>query len=105
MRVICAAIISRGAQNEHTIEQGRSFLSENRLSVLAVLKRSAGLGGGGTILDEVIDDLAESFMVLMSVTSFVEVSVPCLNTTCTNNHPQSEEKTQGSRRPALRAFT
>jgi nuclear pore complex protein Nup205 len=76
MRVICAAVLSRGSQNQQTLEQGRRFLSENRLSILAVLKKSAGLGNISGISEQSIDDLAESFMLLMSVTGFLDVRGP-----------------------------
>ena len=66
--------MSRGSQNQQTLDQGRSFLSENRLSILAVLKRSAGLGAGNDRPEESLDDLADSFMLLMSITGFVDVS-------------------------------
>jgi nuclear pore complex protein Nup205 len=72
MRVICAAVLSRGSQNQQTLEQGRKFLSENRLSILAVLKKSAGLGNTSGISQQSIDDLGDSFMLLMSVTGFLE---------------------------------
>ena len=69
MRLICATILSRGSQNAHTLEQGRRFLTENRLSIMAVLKKSAGLGGGESLN---VDELAESFVLLMTVTGFLE---------------------------------
>jgi nuclear pore complex protein Nup205 len=74
MRIICAALLSRGIQNEQSLDQGRRFLAENRLSILAVLKRSAGLGTGAEISEESIDELAESFMLLISVSGFLDVS-------------------------------
>jgi nuclear pore complex protein Nup205 len=75
MRVICAAVLSRGSQNEHTLEQGRKFLMENRLSIMAVLKKSAGISGGGNDTSkDGVDELAESFMLLMTITGFLEVS-------------------------------
>lgn len=40
---------------------------------MAVLKKSAGLGGGNDTSNSV-DELAESFMLLMTVTKFLEVS-------------------------------
>ncbi|TVY84878.1 Nucleoporin [Lachnellula suecica] len=70
-RVVCAALLSRGAQNEQTLEQGRRFLSENRLSILAVLKKSAGLVTG-VVVSEQIEDLADSFMLLVTFTGFLE---------------------------------
>jgi nuclear pore complex protein Nup205 len=75
MRLICATVLSRGPQNEQTLEQGRTFLSENRLSILAVLKKSAGLGSGAELPEPSIDELAESFMLLISVTGFLDVSL------------------------------
>ncbi|TVY45708.1 Nucleoporin [Lachnellula occidentalis] len=71
MRVICAALLSRGAQNEQSLEQGRRFLTENRLPILAVLKKSAGLVGG-VVVSEQIEDLAESFILLVTFTGFLE---------------------------------
>jgi nuclear pore complex protein Nup205 len=69
MRLICATVLSRGSQNHHTLDQGRRFLAENRLSIMAVLKKSAGLGGGG---GENVDELAESYILLMTLTGFLE---------------------------------
>jgi nuclear pore complex protein Nup205 len=74
MRVICTVILSRGPQNEQTLEQGRRFLADNRLSTLAVLKKSAGLGIGADGSTKSIDELADSYMLLMSVTGFLDVS-------------------------------
>jgi nuclear pore complex protein Nup205 len=76
MRVICAAVLSRGYQNQQTLEQGRKFLSENRLSILAVLKKSAGLGNASGTSQQSFDDLSSSFMLLMSMTGFLDVSDP-----------------------------
>jgi nuclear pore complex protein Nup205 len=75
MRVVCASVLSRGSQNQQTLEQGRRFISENRLSILAVLKKSAGLGNISGISQQRIDDLADSFTLLMSVTGFLDVSM------------------------------
>lgn len=75
MRIICATVLSRGSQNQQTIEQGRRFLSENRLSILAVLKKSAGLGDTHKVPDQSIQDLADAFMLLISVTGFLDVSI------------------------------
>jgi len=72
MRVICASVLSRGSQNQQTLEQGRKFLAENRLSILGVLKKSAGLGNTGGVSEQCIEDLADSFMLLMSVTGFLD---------------------------------
>ena len=86
-RVVGAAVVSRGS---HNVLQGRRFLTEHRMLVMHVLKRSAGIGvgiggvggasvGGGSgdvdaaLLDR-IDDLAEAFMVTITATGFLEVS-------------------------------
>ncbi|OWP07075.1 hypothetical protein B2J93_6655 [Marssonina coronariae] len=68
-----------GAVNKHynllaavTIELGRRFLSENRLSILAALKKYAGLGAGAGASDQGIDDLAETYMLLISVADFID---------------------------------
>lgn len=65
MRIICACILSRGIQNQQSLEQGRKFLTENRLAILAVLKKSAGLGAAVEISEQSIDELADSFMLLI----------------------------------------
>ena len=80
-RVVGAAVVSRGS---HNVLQGRRFLTEHRMLVMHVLKRSAGIGvgiGGGAAGDadaaallERIDDLAEAFMVIITATGFLEVS-------------------------------
>lgn len=76
-RIIGAAIVSRGS---HNVLQGRRFLTEHRMLVMHVLKRSAGIGGGGGKMDrallERIDELAEAFMVIITATGFLEVRLP-----------------------------
>ncbi|KAF4625380.1 hypothetical protein G7Y89_g12787 [Cudoniella acicularis] len=71
MRIICAVLLSRGAQNQQSLELGRRFLAENRLSILAVLKKSAGLVAGVQV-SERIEELADSFMLLVTFTGFLE---------------------------------
>lgn len=73
MRLVCAAVLSRGSQNQQTLEQGRKFLTENRLSILALFKKSAGIGTGPGGSRQSIDELAESYMLLMSVTGYLDV--------------------------------
>ena len=75
-RVVCTVILSRGPQNQQTLDQGRRFLTDNRLSVLTVLKKSAGLGVGTDTSMKRIEELADSYMLLMSVTGFIDVSRP-----------------------------
>lgn len=73
-RIIGAAIVSRGS---HNVLQGRRFLTEHRMLVMHVLKRSAGIGAGGArtdaLLAERVNDLAEAFMVVITATGFLEV--------------------------------
>lgn len=74
MRVICAAILSRGAQNQQTLQLGRSFLNENKRTINEVLKKSAGLAAHVEVTEQ-IEELADSFMLLMTFTGFIEVSL------------------------------
>lgn len=75
VRVLCAAVLSRGRENKQTIDQARRFLSDNRLSILAVFKRSAGLSTGGEVAEQSVEELADSFMLLISATDYLDVSV------------------------------
>ncbi|OTA80434.1 hypothetical protein M434DRAFT_401761 [Hypoxylon sp. CO27-5] len=79
-RIIGAAIVSRGS---HNVLQGRRFLTEHRMLVMHVLKRSAGIGfsGGKTdaLLSERVSELAEAFMVLITATGFIEFDGGNLN--------------------------
>lgn len=69
-RVVGAAVVSRGS---HNVQQGRRFLTEHRMLVMHVLKRSAGIGAATSqLLDEMVEELAEAFMVLMVATDFLE---------------------------------
>ncbi|KAK8140383.1 hypothetical protein PG984_000449 [Apiospora sp. TS-2023a] len=76
MRIIGAAIVSRGS---HNVLQGRRFLTEHRMLVTHVLKRSQGIGASGiktdAQLEGKIEELAEAFMVLMLRTGFIDVSL------------------------------
>lgn len=84
-RIIGAAIVSRGS---HNVLQGRKFLTEHRMLVMHVLKRSAGIGTAGgkadALLSERVTELAEAFMVLITATEFLEVgpkySLPHIHT-------------------------
>ncbi|TPX09838.1 uncharacterized protein E0L32_009029 [Thyridium curvatum] len=68
-RIIGAAVLSRGS---HNVIQGRRFLTEHRMLVAHVLKRSAGIGATPRGLEERIEDLADAFMVLITATGFLE---------------------------------
>ncbi|KAG5979876.1 hypothetical protein E4U55_004664 [Claviceps digitariae] len=72
VRIVGAALLSRGS---HNIVQGRKFLTDNRMLVTHTLKRSVGIGGGGTsnpILDEKVGDLADALMVVIAATRFLD---------------------------------
>jgi nuclear pore complex protein Nup205 len=77
MRVVNATVFSRGFENEQTIRQGRKFLLEHRLSILTVFKRSAKIGSlDRTVSDECVEELAEAYMLLISLTGYLDV---CIN--------------------------
>ncbi|KAI9649425.1 hypothetical protein NHQ30_002001 [Ciborinia camelliae] len=88
MRVICCALVSRGLQNEQSLDQGRRFLVDNRAAILAVLKRSAGLGIENNVIEQSVVDISDSFMLLMTITRFVDF-----------------EEIIIQKRPTLRSFT
>lgn len=89
-RVVCAAVLTRGPQSSVAQGPARRFLSEHRMLVVQTLKRSAGIGGGpagagaeggaggaaskeaALLLGEAVEELAESFMVLIAATGFLE---------------------------------
>ncbi len=77
MRVVNAAVLSKGSQNEQTRDQARKFVTENRLTFLTVFKRSAKLGGSRdlTLDQDLIDELEEAYIFLMQVSGFLEVSI------------------------------
>ena len=73
-RVITAVVLSRGPQNEQTIESAKVFLTENRPLVVSVFKRQAKIGG--VSFDDAgvdIEDLVELFMLLITMTGFLDV--------------------------------
>lgn len=75
MRVINCCVVSRGPQNEQTLAQAKKFVSENRLWMLSVFKRSARIGAAvDNGLDEVVDELSDAYMLLISMSGFLDVS-------------------------------
>lgn len=74
-RVVTSVVLSRGSQNEQTIESAKSFLVENRALVVAMFKRQARIGG--VSFDDAgvdIEELVELFMLLIAMTDFLDVS-------------------------------
>lgn len=76
VRVIASLVLSRGPQNARTIEQARLFLVENRPSMVAIFKRQARVGVSQSSIitvSEVIDELVDHYVLLISLTDFLEV--------------------------------
>lgn len=72
-RIISAALVSRAS---HNAAQGRRFLTDHRMLVAHTLKRSAGIGHVEDGLSESVAELADSFIVMIVATGFLEVSFP-----------------------------
>lgn len=74
-RVIATIVLSRGPQNEQTIDSAREFLVENRPLVVSIFKRQARIGGV-TFDNEGVDieDLVELLVLLIAMTNFLDVS-------------------------------
>ncbi|KAH0562716.1 hypothetical protein GP486_002621, partial [Trichoglossum hirsutum] len=75
LRVINSAVLSKGPQNQHTIDQARRFLAENRHQIVAIFKRHAKIGGVHTDESGDLEDIVESLTLLISMTKFLEVSM------------------------------
>jgi nuclear pore complex protein Nup205 len=72
LRVVNAAVVARGRQNDQTVFQAREFLRENRHSMVAVFKRS--VNAGNTEFREEVEELLDCWTLLVEVTGFLEVS-------------------------------
>ncbi|KAF1352932.1 hypothetical protein EJ07DRAFT_135148 [Lizonia empirigonia] len=73
LRVISAAVITRGRQNDQTVFQAREFLKENRHSMVAVFKRSVNVGGGDKVeTQQDLVDLVDCWTVLVDFTGFLQ---------------------------------
>lgn len=70
-RIISAALVSRAS---HNAAQGRRFLTDHRMLVAHTLKRSAGIGHVEDGFSESVAELADSFVVMILATGFLEVS-------------------------------
>ena len=79
-RIVTSVILARGSQNDHTIECGRTFLAENRTLVVSTLKRQAKIGGVSFDDEGInIEELVDLFTLLISMTTFLDVSSPTRN--------------------------
>ncbi|KAH0547601.1 hypothetical protein FGG08_000326 [Glutinoglossum americanum] len=74
IRVINSAVLSKGSQNQHTIDQARRFLADNRYQIVAIFKRHAKIGGVHTDASGDLENIVESFTLLISMTKFLEAS-------------------------------
>ncbi|PWY67190.1 cullin-4B [Aspergillus heteromorphus CBS 117.55] len=75
LRVVVAAIFSRGLHNEQMMEQTRLFLAENRQSMVGIFKRFAKIGGSGAANhQDALRNLTKSYMALVAATDFLENS-------------------------------
>ena len=75
LRVITSVVLSRGPQNDQTLEQGRQFLLQNRPSMVAIFKRQAKIGAAmDRDVSIAIEELAELYVLLVSMTGFLDVS-------------------------------
>ncbi|KAF2678580.1 hypothetical protein K458DRAFT_435778 [Lentithecium fluviatile CBS 122367] len=75
LRVINAAVIARGRQNDQTVFQAREFLKQSRHSMVSIFKRSINVGAGLGQDERLVKDLVElvdCFTVLVDFTGFLE---------------------------------
>ena len=74
-KIVTSIVLSQGPQNQQTLKQARAFLVENRASVVAILKRRAKLGRSRfeEYEEEVLEELVECYVLLISCTDFLEV--------------------------------
>ncbi|KAI4289642.1 MAG: hypothetical protein L6R35_001084 [Caloplaca aegaea] len=73
IRVIAAVVMSRGQQNQQTMDQAKAFLAENRPIVVAIFKRQARIGAAAvdsTTID--VEELVELLVLVMTMTGFIE---------------------------------
>ncbi len=66
--------MSRGSQNQQTIDQAKQFLAETRPTIVAVFKRQARVGTAAESSAIDIEELVELLVLLMTMTDFIDVS-------------------------------
>ncbi|KAI4173910.1 MAG: hypothetical protein LQ343_002678 [Gyalolechia ehrenbergii] len=73
VRVIASVVMSRGSQNQQTIDQAKLFLSENRSLIVAIFKRQARIGAAAAENPTVdVEELVELLVLLMTMTGFID---------------------------------
>ncbi|KAL8930643.1 MAG: hypothetical protein Q9208_000514 [Pyrenodesmia sp. 3 TL-2023] len=72
VRVVASVVMSRGSQNQQTIDQAKQFLAENRSIIVAIFKRQAliGTAAGSSKID--VEELVELLVLLMTMTGFID---------------------------------
>ncbi len=77
LRLLVSLFLSRGPQNQQSQYQMRNFLSENRLNMVGAFKRYRGIGGEVAPGSRaVLEDVVKSYVALMSMADFMQVSPP-----------------------------
>ncbi len=79
-RVVSSVVLSMGQQNERIMKNARTFLKENRPSILSVMKRHARIGGVQVEKSGDLGELVDNFVLLITMTGFLDVSI-CLDLT------------------------
>jgi nuclear pore complex protein Nup205 len=75
IQVITSAVFVRGIHNAQILEQTRTFLTENRQSMVGIFKRYAKVGGTpASDSYEILRDLIKPYVALITAAGFVEVS-------------------------------
>ncbi|KAL2821527.1 hypothetical protein BJX63DRAFT_417926 [Aspergillus granulosus] len=96
LRVIVTAVFSRGLHNEQIIEQTRSFLAENRQSMVGIFKRFAKIGGAGAAEHhEALTSIAKSYTALVAATDYLEMQQ---NSRGTTEQRSGKRKSAGKRK-------
>lgn len=72
LRIVNSVIIKH--KSDQTLDLAREFLTENRNSVVGILKRFAGIGGKSIAETIDLNDLVDNITLLISETEFLDVS-------------------------------
>jgi hypothetical protein len=102
LRIINSIVLKY--QSDQTLKLARSFLKENRASVVGVFKRYAGVGGLDAAQNIDLGDLVDNLTVLISATKYLEVSNIFDAVYYPTNAGQFEEQA-GLSKPGLSVFS